>query len=80
MFCVFCSMFFSAGMIYMSMGRKPLNKSYEEILQEARERAKDYYEKNKDAVKRKRMDRYNQLKQDGRSLLTESDNPTKKVL
>lgn len=55
------------------MGRKPLNKSYEEILEESRQRSKEYYEENKNEVKKKRMDRYNQLKNGKRSLTEDAD-------
>ena len=61
------------------MGRKPLNKSYEEILEESRQRSKEYYEENKDEVKKKRMDRYNQLK-NGKRLLTEDADSKKQIL
>ena len=51
----------------MNMGRKPLNKTYEQILAESRERASEYYEENKDEVKKKRMERYNLLKESAES-------------
>ena len=46
------------------MGRKSLNKSYKQILEEGRLRAKKYYDLNKEKVKRKAMDRYYKLKND----------------
>ena len=49
------------------MGRKPLNKTYEQILAESRTRAGEYYEENKDEVKKKRMERYNLLKESAES-------------
>lgn len=49
------------------MGRKPLNKTYEQILAESRERANEYYEENKEEVKKKRMERYNLLKESAES-------------
>jgi ribosomal protein S4 len=61
------------------MGRAPSNKTYEQVLEEARERSREYYEQNKDAIKKKRMERYNQLKE-GRELLTEGGDSNKKVL
>jgi len=60
-------------LLYICMGRKPLNKSYEEILEESRQRSKEYYEENKNEVKKKRMDRYNQLKNGKRSLTEDAD-------
>jgi len=63
----------------MIMGRAPSNKTYEQVLEEARERSREYYEQNKDAIKKKRMERYNQLKE-GRELLTEGGDSNKKVL
>ena len=62
------------------MGRKPLNKSYEEVLEESRERANEYYELNKEEIKKKRMERYNQLKNGGKTLLTENTEPKKQIL
>jgi hypothetical protein len=44
------------------MGRKSLNKTYDQILKENRIRAKKYYEEHKDECKRKAMERYNKLK------------------
>ena len=49
------------------MGRTPLNKTYEQILAESRERASEYYAENKEEVKRKRMERYNLLKESASS-------------
>lgn len=72
-------MFFVVKLIYMIMGRAPSNKTYEQVLEEARERSREYYEQNKDAIKKKRMERYNQLKE-GRELLTEGGDSNKKVL
>jgi hypothetical protein len=62
------------------MGRKPLNKSYAEVLEESRERANEYYELNKEEIKKKRMERYNQLKNGGKTLLTENIEPKKQIL
>ena len=61
------------------MGRKPLNKSYDDILEESRQRSKEYYEENKEEIKKKRMERYNQLK-NGHRLLTEDTQSKKQVL
>ena len=61
------------------MGRKPLNKTYDEVLEESRVRSKEYYEQNKEAIRKKRMERYNQLKMSGPQLLTEGKS-TKQVL
>lgn len=44
------------------MGRKSLNKTYEQILAEGRIRSAKYYEKNKEEHKRKVMARYNKKK------------------
>ena len=44
------------------MGRRFLNKSYDQVLKENRERSKIYYKNNKDSIKEKRMERYNKLK------------------
>jgi hypothetical protein len=78
LFIFLCFLFF--GEIYIPMGRKPLNKSYEEILEESRERANEYYELNKEEIKKKRMERYNQLKNGGKTLLTENTEPKKQIL
>lgn len=44
------------------MGRKSLNKSYEQLLEENRIRSKKYYELHKEEIKKKAMERYNRLK------------------
>ena len=44
------------------MGRNSLNKSYSQVLEENRIRAKLYYEKNKEMCKKKALERYNKLK------------------
>ena len=44
------------------MGRKKLNKTYQEILAEGRIRANKYYQEHREEVKRKAMIRYNKLK------------------
>lgn len=44
------------------MGRKSLNKTYEQILEQKRIYAKQYYALNKTEVNRKVMERYNKLK------------------
>ena len=44
------------------MGRKSLNKSYSQLLEENRLRSKKYYELYKEEIKKKAMDRYNKLK------------------
>lgn len=46
------------------MGRKSLNKTYEQILRENRERSKQYYELHKERLNRQSMDRYNRLKKE----------------
>lgn len=45
------------------MGRKSFNKTYEQILEENRIRSKKYYEKNKEKINKKAMERYNRLKE-----------------
>lgn len=44
------------------MGRKSLNKTYEEILEQKRIYAKKYYSEHKIEINRKVMLRYNKLK------------------
>lgn len=44
------------------MGRKSLNKTYEQVLEENRIRSKQYYELHKKEIIKKAMKRYNQLK------------------
>lgn len=44
------------------MGRKSLNKTYKQILEEKRIRANKYYQINKEMCKQKARDRYNLLK------------------
>lgn len=44
------------------MGRKSLNKTYEQLLAENRVRAKNYYKLHQEEIKKKAMDRYNKLK------------------
>lgn len=46
------------------MGRKCKNKTYEQILAEGRIRAKKYYQLHKEEVKKKAMEKYNELKQE----------------
>ena len=45
------------------MGRKSLNKTYEQILAEGRIRSAKYYKKHREEHKKRVMDRYNKLKQ-----------------
>jgi len=61
----FCYKYFHFSIFYLlfiSMGRKSLNKSYEQILEENRIRSKKYYELHKEEIKKKAMKRYNRLK------------------
>ena len=44
------------------MGRKKLNKTYQQILEENRIRSKKYYELHKEKIKKKMMNRYDKLK------------------
>jgi len=46
------------------MGRKKLNKTYQQILEENRIRSKKYYKLHKEKMKKKAMERYNKLKND----------------
>ena len=46
------------------MGRKSLNKTYEQILEEKRIRSRKYYALHKDEINKKVMTRYNKLKND----------------
>ena len=55
---VFCLLF----TIYLYMGRKSYNKTYEQILEENRLRAREYYSKNKDEINKKKMEKYYALK------------------
>jgi hypothetical protein len=45
------------------MGRKLKYKTYEELMESCRTNALNYYYKNKDIINKKRMNRYNKLKQ-----------------
>jgi len=61
----FCCKYFHFSIFYLlfiSMGRKSLNKSYEQVLEENRIRSKEYYKLHKEEIKKKAMDRYNRLK------------------
>lgn len=44
------------------MGRKSLNKTYEQILEENRVRSKKYYQLHREDINKKAMFRYNALK------------------
>ena len=44
------------------MGRKSLNKTYEQVLAENRLRANKYYQDNREEAKKKAMERYNKRK------------------
>ena len=44
------------------MGRKSLNKTYEQILEEGRLRANKYYNINKEICRKKALDRYYKIK------------------
>lgn len=46
------------------MGRKSHNKTYDQLLAEKRVRAIEYYRKNRDAVNKKRRDKYEKLKKE----------------
>ena len=61
----FCCKYFHFSIFYLlfiNMGRKSLNKSYEQILEENRIRSKEYYKLHKEEIKKKAMARYNKLK------------------
>jgi hypothetical protein len=45
------------------MGRKRLNKTYQQILEENRIRSKKYYELHRERIKKSSMERYNSLKE-----------------
>lgn len=47
------------------MGRKSLNKTYQQVLEEKRIRSRQYYSINKDRIKREAVERYNKLKNKG---------------
>lgn len=53
------SIFYS---IFISMGRKSLNKTHEQILEENRVRSAKYYLLHKEEINKKIMDRYNKRK------------------
>ena len=44
------------------MGRKSHNKTYEQILEENKLRAKKYYSKNKEEINTKKLEKYYALK------------------
>jgi hypothetical protein len=44
------------------MGRKSHNKTYDQILEENKLRAREYYFKNKDEINKKKMEKYYKLK------------------
>jgi hypothetical protein len=44
------------------MGRKSHNKTYEQVLEEKRTRAMEYYRKNRERVNAKRRIQYEKLK------------------
>ena len=46
------------------MGRRSLNKTYDEILEQKRVYSKQYYKKNKEKINKKVMERYNKLKRE----------------
>ncbi len=46
------------------MGRKSLNKTYEQILEEKRIYSMKYYTLHRDEINKKVMSRYNKLKND----------------
>jgi hypothetical protein len=45
------------------MGRKSLNKTYEQVLEENRVRSAEYYRLHNEEVKKKAMERYNRKKE-----------------
>ena len=47
------------------MGRKSLNRTYEEMLELQRLTANEYYKNNKDSVNERRRAKYQQLKKTG---------------
>lgn len=49
------------------MGRKSLNKTYEQILAENRIRSKQYYELYKKEINEKAMVRYNKRKKESKT-------------
>lgn len=50
------------------MGRKSHNKTYEQILEEKRTRALEYYYKNRDDVNAKRRATYEKLKKEAKRI------------
>ena len=46
------------------MGRKSYNRTYEETLEIKRVKALEYYNLNRDAVNKRRNDKYQKLKND----------------
>jgi hypothetical protein len=48
------------------MGRKSHNKTYEQMLEEKRIRAIEYYRKNRDSVNAKRRATYEKLKKESK--------------
>lgn len=50
------------------MGRKSHNKTYEQVLEEKRTRAIEYYRKNRDVVNAKRRTQYEKLKKESKQL------------
>ena len=54
---------------YNLMGRKKLNKTDDEIREQWNVRAKKYYQRNKDRIRKERMCRYWEQKKIGKGLL-----------
>lgn len=48
----------------MDMGRKSLNRTYEELLELRRVAANEYYKLNRDIISEKRRIKYQKLKND----------------
>ena len=59
---LFVFVFFIFYLLFINMGRKSLNKTYEQVLAENRLRANKYYQDNREEAKKKAMERYNKRK------------------
>ena len=46
------------------MGRKSLNRTYEEMLDHKRIKANEYYKLHREEINKKRTEKYNKLKND----------------
>jgi len=57
-------MFFFFPSILICMGRKSLNRTYDEMLESKRRTSNEYYKIHKDEILKKRNDKYQKLKND----------------